>query len=129
MLATERRQRRSEKVVEALSYQLSHVKEQEQLLAFVLADRDGLLVASAPSSIDGEALSALCPLLHQGEVGAPELEWVLGEHHSAKVALLPLLVNEEELFLISVGATDEVAKRAAQQAEGGIQRIFTLFSC
>ena len=129
MLPNERRRQRSEKVVEALSYQLSFVKEQEQLLAFVLADRDGFLVASAPSSIDGEALSALCPLLKRGEAGAPELRWALGEHYGAKMALLSLQVHDEELFLFSVGATDEVAKRAAQQAEGGVQRIFTLFSC
>jgi predicted regulator of Ras-like GTPase activity (Roadblock/LC7/MglB family) len=129
MLQTERRRRRSEKVVEALSYQLSHVKEQEQLLAFVLADRDGLLVASAPSSIDGEALSALCPLLHRGEAGAQELRWVLGEHQDAKVAWLSVQVNDEELFLFSVGESDAVAKRAVQQAGGGVQRIFTMFSC
>jgi predicted regulator of Ras-like GTPase activity (Roadblock/LC7/MglB family) len=129
MLQTERRQRRSEKVVEALSYQLSSLKEQEKLLAFVLADRDGLLVAAAPSSVDGEALSALCPLLSRGEAGRSELAWVLGEHQGLKVALLSLLVNDEELFLFSVGATNEVTNRAVQQAEGGVQRIFTLFSC
>jgi hypothetical protein len=129
MLATERRQKRSEKAVEALSYQLSSLKVQEQLLAFVLADRDGLLVAAAPSSVDGEALSALCPLLHRGEVGVLELDWVLESHRGAKVALLPLFLEEEELFLFSVGATDEAVNRATQQAAGGVQRIFTMFSC
>jgi hypothetical protein len=129
MLQTERRKRRSEKVVEALSYQLSHVKEEEGLLAFVLADRDGLLVAAAPSMVDAEALSALCPLLYRGEAGTPELNWILGENSNAKVALLPLHVQEEELFLFSVGETDVVAMRSVQQAEGGVQRIFTLFSC
>src|SRR5690349_14729554 len=104
MLQTERRKQRSEKVVEALSYQLSHVQEEEGLLAFVLADRDGLLVAAAPSMVDAEALSALCPLLYRGEAGAPELNLILGDA-DAKVALLPLYVQEEELFLFSVGKT------------------------
>src|SRR5687767_5921748 len=122
---TERRRQRSEQVIEALSYQLSHVKEQERLLAFVLVDRDGLLVAAAPSELDAEALSAICPLIHHGDASPEELAAVLGKHRQEQFMLMPLQLQEEELFLFSVG--DAVrSNRALQHAESGVRRIFKM---
>lgn len=127
MQITERRRRRSEQVVQALSYQLSHLSEQEQLTAFVLVDRDGLLVAAAPSEIDAEALSAICPLLHHGAASSEEVVAILGHHQDKALVLQPLLVQEEQMFLFSVGE-ESGANRAVAQAAGGVHRIFKMFS-
>jgi predicted regulator of Ras-like GTPase activity (Roadblock/LC7/MglB family) len=123
----ERRRKRSEQVVEALSYQLSHVKEREQLKAFVLVDRDGLLVAAAPSEIDPEALSAICPLIHYGSASQEELAAVLGRHQKEAIVLQPLSIQGEQMFLFSIGEASQ-ANRAVQDAESGVQRIFKMFA-
>lgn len=126
MTHVERRRRRSQKVLEALSFQLTALQEQEDLLAFVLADRDGLLVAAAPSSLDVEVLSALCPMVSRGEASPEEISSVVA-HPNAFPALLSLKTSSEELYLFSVGKSPERANRAAQSAEGGIYRILKMF--
>lgn len=72
----ERRVRRSERIAEALHYQLLHVAERFGLEAFVLSDSDGLMLATAdrsPRELElSRTLAAVSPLLTQGEDTALE---------------------------------------------------------
>jgi predicted regulator of Ras-like GTPase activity (Roadblock/LC7/MglB family) len=126
MPPVERRRLRSELVQEALSYQLAHIQDRESLRAFVLVDRDGLLVAAAPTPLDVEALSALCPLLLRGEASPRDIEAALGGEGELATALLPLSVRGEELYLLSIARGGESAQRAVRGAASGVERILGL---
>jgi hypothetical protein len=116
MHEAERRRRRSESIGLALAYQLEHVQVEESLRAFILADRLGLLVASGPTALDAEELSALCPLVAAGHV--PEAA-IAG----TPAALWPVEVDGETLFLLSIGWSRSSTSRSVARAAPGVQRI------
>jgi hypothetical protein len=129
MKPVERRHRRSERVGVALTYQLEHVTEVEKLWAFVLADRNGLALAAATpasSSVDVEELSALCPLLGSGQIRPEVVDSTLGGSGGA-VELLPVDVDGEPLYLLSVASGPASAHRAVERAAAGVRRILGSF--
>lgn len=121
----ERRRRRSERVGVALTYQLEHVTEMEKLSAFVLADKNGLalaVAAPATSSVDVEELSALCPLMRSGRLPPEVWRSTLGDGGGA-VELLPVDIEGEQMFLLSVASGPASAGRAVRRAAAGVRRI------
>ena len=124
MTAVERRRRRSDRVGVALTYQLEHVTEVEGLWAFVLADRNGLalaVAAPASSSVDVEELSALCPLMGAGHIGPEVLDSTVGG--DCAIELLPVDIDGEQVFLLSVARGAASAGRAVRRAAAGVRRI------
>ena len=68
LFESERRYRRSDDPQQALSLQLSHVRDEAQLDALVLASHDGLTIAHAGDAALCSELAALAPLLSRGHV-------------------------------------------------------------
>src|SRR5262249_30317136 len=123
MQLVERRHRRSERIGAALTYQLEHVTDVEDLHAFVLADRNGLALAtaSAPTSaLDVEELSALCPLLGEGRVQREAMDAALGDGRTTEI--MPVDIDGELLYLLCVAGARDAAERSARRAAPGVRR-------
>src|SRR5262245_21041740 len=118
MEEADRRRRRSDSVGKALSYQLEHVQAEESLRAFILADRLGLVMAAAPTALDAEELSALCPLVAAGQI--PEAA-IAG----TPAALVHVEIDGETLYLLSVGWSRSSTSRSVARAAQGVRRILT----
>ena len=124
MQLVERRHRRSERIGAALTYQLEHVTDVEELHAFVLADRNGLALAtasSASSALDVEELSALCPLLGEGRVQREAMDAALGEGRTAEIMAVD--IDGEPMYLLCVAGGRDAAERSVQRAAPGVRRI------
>jgi hypothetical protein len=61
----ERRQRRSSRVRQAITYQLEHLEDEFDLDHFVLSDAQGLRIAGSGTVLRGSALAAFAPVLHR----------------------------------------------------------------
>jgi hypothetical protein len=123
MQLVERRQLRSERAQEALSLQLAHLQRNHGLLAFLLADADGFLLASAPAPFDLETVAAHCPLLARGAISLSELSQHFSTDHEIAVALLPVVYQGETLFLLAASPHGPQAAQAIRDAQSGILRI------
>ncbi|MFW6052136.1 MAG: hypothetical protein ACODAU_13240 [Myxococcota bacterium] len=114
----ERRTRRSSERHVALRYQLEHTRERGGLRAVVLADGDGLAVVSAGDHVMGEELAALAPLMASSPFGVRLSPLLRG----LEVAVRPLVLNGQQLYLATVGgsmARDAVLAHSVQ----GVRRI------
>lgn len=117
-LFEERRQRRSSDRFLALRYQLEHTREKGSLEALVLADEEGLLVASSGDASICAELGAVAPLVANAVMGMPMPPLLRG----AEVAIRPLHVYGQRLYLASVGGG--VARDVhLQSSRCGVQRI------
>ena len=124
MQLLERRHRRSERIGAALTYQLEHVTNVEDLYAFVLVDRNGLALATASSrtsALDVEELSALCPLLGEGRVQREAMDAALGNGRTAEIITVD--VGGERLYLLCVAGGRAAAVRSVLRAAPGVRRI------
>jgi len=124
MQQVDRRHRRSERIGAALTYQLEHVTDVEELHAFVLADRNGLALATASSptsALDVEELSALCPLLGEGRVGREAMDAALG--YGRTTGMMTVDVGGEPMYLLCVAGGRAAAERSVQRAAPGVRRI------
>lgn len=96
----------------------------EELHAFVLADRNGLALAtasSASSALDVEELSALCPLLGEGRVQREAMDAALGDGRTAE--LMAVDIDGEPMYLLCVAGARDAAERSVQRAAPGVRRI------
>lgn len=99
MPTANRRLRRSEDRETALTYQLEHVQNRGRLEALVLADDDGIPLAS---SGDGEVcaeLAAVAPLLGRAPAGL-RLPYLLSD---ADLGVRPVTVLGQRLHVASIG--------------------------
>lgn len=115
----ERRQARSSDPQQALSLQLSHVRDEAQLDALVLASADGLPIAHAGDDELCWELAAVAPLLSSGQ--APAIEQGL-------VFVRAVNVDGEALYLASCGddlqsLTPAGVDRWLLEATAGVRRI------
>ncbi len=121
----DRRTRRSEHPLRALSYQLDDTARLRGLDALVLADQDGLFIAGGGRPADGsrhDAVASLCPLLvreggncYDGDLEVPgnkELSVLMFSYHGQTLYLGALLGSRED------GASD-----AMLHAMQGVLRI------
>jgi hypothetical protein len=114
----ERRRKRSSFAGLALQYWLNAVANQKRLMALVLADSAGLLVASSFKGPEAEELAALAPLLARpGEPGAP-----LEEAPELPVEIHPMRVDRTSLYLCAVGNRAR-GRDCLRLAASGVRRI------
>jgi hypothetical protein len=117
----DRRQRRSADRYVALRYQLEYTRDRGSLEALVLADDDGLLIASSGDAAVCAELGAVAPLVVQSALGMPLPPLLKG----AEVAVRPVEIYGQRLFLAAVGGN--VARDAhLTSSKTGVERILTL---
>ncbi|MEM9189713.1 MAG: hypothetical protein AAGF12_11090 [Myxococcota bacterium] len=116
----DRRQRRSSDRFVALRYQLEYSRENGGLEALVLANDDGLLVASSGDSAVCAELGAVAPLMSQSVMGMPLPPLLRG----TEVAIRRVAVYGQQLYLAAVGGN--VARDAhLRNSMSGVERILT----
>lgn len=116
----DRRTHRSAESPLALRYQLEATKVRGNLEAVVLANDEGLSLASAGESAVCQELAAIAPFLGRGHFGLPLPPMLRG----AEVAVRPLLVHGMPLYLATVGGS--VARDALLVSSlRGVERILT----
>ncbi len=118
----ERRTRRSEQLDLALGYQLEACVERAGLNAMLLADQDGLLVASSPgTSREKEEIAAILPLLARGQDFTGNL---LGRGVMCHtVAVSAFHTADTDLFLCALGDNGEGTFEEMALAKTGVTRI------
>jgi len=117
-MSRERRRKRSSYVGLALQYWLSSVAQRKRLMALVVADSAGLLVAASFQGPEAEELAALAPLLARpGQPGAP-----LDEAPELPMEIRQMQVDCSSLYLCAIGDLRSTSD-GLRLAESGIQRI------
>lgn len=119
-MLTERRRKRSSFAGLALQYWLGAVARQNRLMALVLADSAGLLIASSFRGPEAEELAAMAPLLARpGQPGAP-----LEEAPRLPLEIQPLRIDRTSLYLCAIGERGRIGD-GLKKAAGGVRRILT----
>lgn len=115
----ERRQRRSRVVPTALLYQLESAVKEGEMEALVLANDDGLLLASIGDDAVCEELGAYAPLLYQEGFG---LE--LPDHlRDASIVVHPTRIDGQHVFVASKGGNNQKVYHLVRSVRG-VERIF-----
>jgi hypothetical protein len=119
----DRRTRRSEQTDEALELQLDACAERAGLDSMLLADRDGLLLAtSQPAGDQSEEIAAVLPLLARGiDFSGNLLEAAGAVRHELAVTAFEALGTE--LFLCALGGSDREVLAEIERAKAGVTRI------
>ena len=119
MRKTERRRRRGSTTTESLRYQLDACCQDGRLEAMVLADEDGLLLASSGESC--EAVAAKMAILG---CRIREFTGTLLEHgHRWDVQMIKVPIEGSELLVCAVGGSVEQRKRQIARGAEGAARI------
>ena len=128
-LPIERRTRRSELTLEALTYQLEHIYERESLHNFTLADERGLVVAQAGNPHESEVIAAYTPVLAES-VDERSRRQVLSGLNTIAPTLTPdsihireFTVDDSRLFLTLVGRPGVYRDVGLYRAITGVRRI------
>src|SRR5687768_700388 len=119
MRTIERRRRRATTVTQALRYQLASCCEDGRIEAMVVADGDGLPLASSGDTYACDEVAARMVL-----VGARIREFsgtLLGAGNAWQVQMMKVEVEGSELLVCAVGGTAESRKRQLTRgAEGAM---------
>lgn len=116
----ERRQQRTNERDAALRYQLEHSRARGGLEALVLADQQGMVVASAGAAEVCEELGAIAPLMTRSVMGMPLPPLLRG----GEVVVRPLRLYGQDLYLACIGGG--VARDALMSnSVTGVQRILS----
>lgn len=114
----ERRRKRSTYKALALQYWMASVARRNRVVAMILADTSGLLVAGSMKGPEAEELAAVAPLLmrenEQGETVA--------DRHRLPMSIDRLDVAGNSLYLCAVGE-GERCRQGIGQVRNGIERI------
>jgi len=120
MRTIERRRRRANTATQALRYQLSACCEDGRIEAMVVADGDGLPLASSGDTYACDEVAARMVL-----VGPRIKEFngtLLGPGHQWQVQMVKVEVDGSELLVCAVGGTADARKRQiARGAEGALR--------
>ena len=118
---SDRRQRRTEDVMEALHFQLDACREAAGLTAMVVADEHGMCVAASGAESTCSELAARLPLLGRK---AGDFEGVLlGAKGGVPVAMKRIRIDGAELFACAFGGVKERHAMQLVRAEHGVRRI------
>jgi hypothetical protein len=118
---SDRRQRRTEDVMEALHFQLDACREEAQLTAMVVADEHGMCVAASGAESTCSELAARLPLLGRK---AGDFEGVLlGAKGGVPVAMKRIRIDGAELFACAFGGVKERHALQLMRVENGVRRI------
>jgi hypothetical protein len=127
-LNKERRGKRSNKAHIAISYQLEHIFENQDLSNFVLGDSSGLLLAGAGDSEEADVLAAYAPVLEtyrgksRGKVFA-KLASMVPRFNPSALSIRSFQIDGETLYLLSVGRKRTARQASLYRAVTGIRRI------
>lgn len=118
----ERRQRRSERTELALNYQLQTSAERAKAATMVLADQDGLVVASSARGAEtSEELAAILPMLTFGSDFAGLMMNTLPG--GDQVVVSAFNAADTNLYLCAVGEFSEQMHFEIALAKSGVRRI------
>ena len=118
----ERRQRRSEAHHEALFYQLEASRERAALEAMILADEDGLCVASAGDQNICDELAAHMSLVCE-RVAAFEGTVRVPDQDNRDVRMQRIWADGTELYLCAVGGNPAMRTFEIYRSATGVERI------
>lgn len=121
MLIQERRRRRANTAVQALKYQLAQCCEDGRIEAMVVADGDGLPLASSGDTYACDEVAARMVL-----VGPRIKEFsgtLLGCGAAWQVQMMKVEIEGTELLVCAVGGTAEARKRQITRGAAGALRI------
>lgn len=114
----ERRRKRSNYKALALRYYLASVARQHRVVAMVIADAAGLLVAGSMVGPEAEELAAVAPLLMRED----DQGQTVADRHRLPMSIDTLDVDGSSLYLCAVGA-DQACTTGIGQARNGVTRI------
>lgn len=122
---SERRRRRSEDVITALHYQLSHARVDGGLDALVLADESGSVIAGAGAWPVCEELAAFAPLMAEpANMVSPSSSSYRGED-SRDVVVRVVRFEGTDVLLAARGAAANQQDEPLQRAVAGCKRILS----
>jgi len=121
MRTQERRRRRANTVTQALKFQLATCCEDGRIEAMVVADGDGLPLASSGDTFACDEVAARMVL-----VGSRIKEFsgtLLGAGNAWQVQMMKVDFEGSELLVCAVGGTAEARKRQLTRGASGALRI------
>ncbi len=117
----DRRQRRTEDVLEALHLQMDACREDGELTAMIVADEHGMCLASSGAVSTCSEIAARLPILGRK---AGDFEGVLlGAKGGVPVAMKRIKLDGAELYACAVGGIKERHAVQLHRAEFGVRRI------
>jgi len=114
----ERRTKRSTFTSWALRYYLASVARRNQVVAMVVADTAGLLVAGSMRGPEAEELAAVTPLLMREASDGRTLV----QRHDLPMSIERVPVEGESVYLCAVGDTSRCSS-SLDEARKGVERI------
>lgn len=121
MIATERRRRRSNDPSQALAYQLDACRKRAGLDAMILADQDGLCVATAGRAETCEQFAARVPMIQRGARRFAGEMWTDEDRWDVDVWRFD--VGGMELSLCAVGGMPDERTQELARSLKGVTRI------
>jgi hypothetical protein len=121
MRTPDRRRRRGTTTTQALQFQLAACCEDGRMEAMVLADGDGLPLASSGDTFACDEVAATMVI-----VGSRIAEWngtLLGSGHKYDVQMMKVQVDGTDLLVCAVGGTPDARKRQLTRGASGALRI------
>ena len=125
----ERRRKRSHYTLEALTFQLQHIYEREDLHNFTLGDTRGLVIAQAGDIHESEVLAAYAPMLcksagsaHRHRVVA-RMNTVLPRITTDLIHVRHFRIDGQELYLTLLGRPGVYRDVSLYRAITGVRRI------
>jgi predicted regulator of Ras-like GTPase activity (Roadblock/LC7/MglB family) len=119
--ATERRRRRTEVITQALTYQLAACCEDSGVRAMVIADAEGLPLASSGDRVECDELAARMALVAARTPGFSGT--LLGHGRSWDVDMAKLDIHGSALLVCAVGGSAEQRQRQIARGAQGTLRI------
>lgn len=114
----ERRRKRSSYIGLSLHYWLQAIAQQHRLMALILADSAGLLVAASARGPEIEELAAVTPLLARNDDQGRNVV----QRRNLPMAIASVPVDKLPFFLCAVGNTEE-NETSVNEAMAGVLRI------
>ena len=121
MKTVERRRQRTHLVSQALRYQLAACCKDGAIAAMVVADRDGLALASSGDAADCEELAAR--MVHVGARTDEFRGTMLGAGRRWDVQMRKIQIDDVDLLVCAIGGSPEQRERQVQRGATGTLRI------
>jgi hypothetical protein len=121
MRTTERRRRRTDLYTQALRYQLAACCEDGAIHAMVVADEDGLPLASSGDTHACEEVAA--SMVHVGARTPTFTGTLLGDGQRWDVQMVRVQVDGSDLLVCAVGGSPEQRQRQVARGAQGTLRI------
>ena len=123
-IRTDQRRRRSDKTQKALNYQLEHVRIEFGMELIVLADHNGLVVASSGDDYAAKVFAVYACSLANGEPPNEALTAVAPGVTADRIICRSITLDELPLYLCAVMLPTDDNVSAFERARIGVQRIY-----